>query len=110
MPVKAFFGLFSVFFTDGRVAFTHTFLELFTGSPKFSRTLFRIFFTDGFFFSREGNEQFSKIFTDGFFFSRMAFFLTGAKIYNIARVFFHIQNLQYIGRFKISDPEYDKRQ
>ena len=103
MPVKAFFGLFSTFFTDGKVAFTHTFVQLFTGSPKFSRTLFRIFSRVGFFFSREGNKQFSKNFTDGFFF-------TGTKIDNIHKGFFHIQNLQDLGRVKISDPDYDKRQ
>ena len=88
MPVKAFFGLFSVFFTDGRVAFTHTFLELFTGSPKFSRTLFRIFSRMGFFFHGKEMSNFRKFSRMAFFFTDGFFFLTGAKIYNIARVFF----------------------
>ena len=103
MPVKAFFGLFSTFFTDGKVAFTHTFVQLFTGSPKFSRTLFRIFSRVGFFFHGKEISNFRK-------FSRMAFFFTGTKIDNIHKGFFQIQNLQDFGRLKISDPDYDKRQ
>ena len=103
MPVKAIFGLFSTFFTEGKVAFTHTFFHFFTGSQKFSRTLFLIFSRVCFLFTREGNEQFSIIFTHGFF------FFTGAKIDNIQCGIFQIQNLQHFGRLKISGSDYDRR-
>ena len=86
-PCESFFGFFSIFFhADGNVAFTHTFLQLFTSSPKFSRTLFRTFSTVGFFFSREGNKQFSEIYTDGFFFSRVQKLITFTRVFFIFRI------------------------
>ena len=50
VPVKAFFGLFSPLFPEGKTPFTHTFFTFFTHSFWFSRTLF-CFFMDTFLFS-----------------------------------------------------------
>ena len=97
--MKAFFGLFSTFFTDGKVAFTHTFFDLFTGSPKFSRTLFRIFSRVGFIFHGKDMSNFRK-------FSRMAFF---SRV-TFKRVFFSHSEFAAFWKIKISDSDYDKRQ
>ena len=52
---------FFEFFTDRKVAFTHTFFQLFTDNPKFSRTLWRNF--HGCIFCFTGTK--SRIFTEG---------------------------------------------
>ena len=72
-PWKPFLANFSSFFTDRKVVFTHTFSQLFTGSPTFSRTLDGIFSRVGFIFHGKKIEFFQE-------FSRMGFFSRGENL------------------------------
>ena len=65
IAVKAIFCRFSTFFTEGKVAFTHT---TFHGQSKVFKDNFLDFSTAGFSFSREANSEFLKIFTEVLFF------------------------------------------
>ena len=70
---ETFFWPFFKFFHAQKIAFTHTFLQVFTYGENFSRTLFMIFSRMDFVFSRGEFRYFSK-------FSRMGFvFFTGKK-------------------------------
>ena len=52
------FGLFFYFFHVQKIAFTRTILQLFTGSPNFSRAHFRIFSRTDFFFHGKNIDTF----------------------------------------------------
>ena len=70
---ETFFWPFFEFFHAQKIAFTHTFLQVFTYGENFSRALFMIFSRMDFVFSRGEFRYFSK-------FSRMGFvFFTGKK-------------------------------
>ena len=62
---ETFFLPFLLFFHGQKIAFTHTFLQVFTGVPNFSRALLRIFSRMVFYFHVE---DFLEIFTYGFLF------------------------------------------
>ena len=68
---ETFFGPFFEFFHGQKIAFTHTFLQVFTYSQNFSRALLMIFSRMDFVFSREGYRYFLKFSRMGFFFSRV---------------------------------------
>ena len=67
---ETFFGPFFEFFHAQKIAFTHTFLQVFTYGQNFSRALFMIFSRMDFLFSRRGYRYFLKFSRMGFVFSR----------------------------------------
>ena len=89
VPVKAIFGHFLTFSTEGKVAFTHTFSKIFTGSPKFSRTHFWIFSRMDFLFHGKRIAKFCQ-------FSRKRIFSQVQKKVNFVK--FHGKSKLYFSR------------
>ena len=86
---ESFFWPFFDFFHGWKMAFTHTFFEFFTGGPKFSRTLVRIFSRVDLFFSCTLFSIFSTPFS---FFHGYSFFIFSRAKYFVSRRefgFFH---------------------
>ena len=122
VPVKAFFGLFSTFFTDGKWLSRTLFSNFSRAVESFHGHFLGFFHGWVFFFTGRKLAIFENFHGWVFFFftgrkweifdnfHARLFFFTGTKIDNIHKGFFHIQNLQDFGRIIISDPDYDKRQ
>ena len=79
MPEKTVFGTFFVFFLGKNFFFSPTFVEIFSGSLKFSRGLFRIFSRGDFFFLGQKIKNFlgQNFFVSGRNFSACVKFSTG---------------------------------
>ena len=83
MPEKTVFGTFFVFFLGKNFFFSPTFVEIFSGSLKFSRGLFRIFSRGDFFFLG----QKIKNFLGQIFFFSGTIFSAGVKNF-LGQIFF----------------------
>ena len=68
---ETYFLPFCDFFHGQKIAFTHTFLQLFTGATSFSRALLWIFSRTAFCFHGEDIAIFSKLSRMDFFFSQV---------------------------------------
>ena len=86
MPEKTVFGTFFVFFLGKNFFFSPTFVEIFSGSLKFSRGLFRIFSRGDFFFLG----QKIKNFLGQIFFFSGTIFSAGVKNF-LGQIFFFSQ-------------------
>ena len=85
MPEKTVFGTFFVFFLGNNFFFSPTFVEIFSGSLKFSRGLFRIFSRGDFFFLG----QKIKNFLGQIFFFSGTIFSAGVKNF-LGQIFFFL--------------------